>query len=221
MSKSFQFDILSPQWLVRRSTDQRLQRLLSTAEEWKAIVFSRDFLNDRRPQRPGWKAVNGISVTYRTRGSTNACLRYHPLRYELYESSQLKPESNKMTEKKEKSDYQGQYKDSTIPNGHMKERIGGCYRWVKEISHSCHRFDVDWGMLANSILRHPLLVLEYFYFQPKESGSPSSSAITKGRFRYFEKTGLLKMSQTRLIKIDIAVTVLSCRVEGNRAWHDN
>ena len=29
------------------------------------------------------------------------------------------------------------------------------------------------------------------------------------------------MSQTQLIKIDIAVTVLSCRVEGNRAWHDN
>ena len=68
-------------------------------------------------------------------------------------------------------------------------------------------------MLANSILGHPLLVLEYFYFQPKESGSPSSSPITKGRFRYFEKTGLLKMSQTRLIKIDIAITVLSCRVE--------
>ena len=76
-------------------------------------------------------------------------------------------------------------------------------------------------MPANSILSYPRLVLEYFYFQPKESGSPSSSAITKGRFRYFEKTGLLKMSQDRLIKIDIALTVLSCRVEGDRAWHDN
>ena len=110
-------------------------------------------------------------------------------------------------------------KDSA--SGEKKLRKGRWYCGVKDISHSCHRFDVDWGMLANSILRHPLLVLEYFYFQPKESGSPSSSAITKGRFRYFEKTGLLKMSQERLIRIDIALTVLSCRVEGDRAWHDN
>ena len=29
------------------------------------------------------------------------------------------------------------------------------------------------------------------------------------------------MSQARLIRIDIAVTGLSCRVEGDRAWHDN
>ena len=132
-----------------------------------------------------------------------------------YESSQLKPKSNTMAEKKEKFSYQGRCKRR------KKFGKGIWYCGVKDISHSCHRFDVDWGMLANSILRHPLLVLEYFYFQPKESGSPSSSAITKGRFRYFEKTGLLKMSQTRLIKIDIAVTVLSCRVEGDRAWHDN
>ena len=78
-------------------------------------------------------------------------------------------------------------------------------------------------MLANSILKHSLLVLEYFYFQAKESGSPSSSAITNGSFRYFEKTGPLKMSQARLTKIDIALTVfiVSCRVEGDRARHDN
>ena len=102
-----------------------------------------------------------------------------------YESSELKPESNKMTEKKEKFGYQGQYKRrKKIPNGHMNERIGGWYRGVKEISHSCRRFDVDCMRNAvNSILKHPFLVLEYFYFQPKESGSPSSSAITKGRFR--------------------------------------
>ena len=110
-------------------------------------------------------------------------------------------------------------KDSA--SGEKKLRKGRWYCGVKDISHSCHRFDVHWGMLANSILRHPLLVLECFCFQHKESGSPSSSAITKGRFRYFEKTGLLKMSQERLIRIDIALTVLSCRVEGDRAWHDN
>ena len=131
-----------------------------------------------------------------------------------YESSQLKPKSNKMAGKKEKFGYQGQCKRR------KKFRKGRWYRGVKDVCVIDSTY-IDWGMLANSILRHPLLVLEYFYFQPKESGSPSSSAITKGRFRYFEKTGLLKMSQTRLIKIDIAVTVLSCRVEGNRAWHDN
>ena len=209
MSKSFHFDILYPRWLHLRSTDPRLQRLLQRPKiEWKVIVFSRDFLIDRRP---GWKAVDGISVvTYRTRESTTACLRSSRLKISV-----MNPKSNKMAEKKEKFGYEGQCKRR------KKFRKGIWYRGVKEISHSCHRFDVDWGMLANSILRHPLLVLEYFYFQPKESGSPSSSAITKGRFRYFEKTGLLKMSQTRLIKIDIAITVLSCRVEGNRAWHDN
>ena len=129
-----------------------------------------------------------------------------------YESSQLKPKSNKMAEKKEKFGYQGQCKRR------KKFRKGRWYREVKEISHSCHRFDVDWGMLANSILRYSLLVLEYFYFQPKESGSPSSSAITKGRFRYFDKTGLLKMSQARLTKIDITLfsnsihSIVSCGI---------
>ena len=43
-----------------------------------------------------------------------------------YESSQLKPEINKMTEKKEKSGYQRTVQAAKkIPNGHMKERIGG------------------------------------------------------------------------------------------------
>ena len=93
--KSFQFDILSPQWLDRRSTDQRLQRLLSTAEEWKAIVFSRDFLNDRRRTAPESQLLLVCAIT---------------LKDMSYESSQLKPEINKMTEKKEKSGYQGQYK---------------------------------------------------------------------------------------------------------------
>ena len=119
-----------------------------------------------------------------------------------YESSQLKPKSNTMAEKRKSS----VIKDSA--SGEKKLRKGRWYCGVKDISHSCHRFDVDWGMLANSILRHPLLVLECFCFQHKESGSPSSSAITKGRFRYFEKTGLLKMSQARLTKIDIALTVV-------------
>ena len=45
VSKSFQFDILSPQWLDLRSTDPRLQRLLPTAEDRMKgdCVFARFF----------------------------------------------------------------------------------------------------------------------------------------------------------------------------------
>ena len=72
-------------------------------------MFSRDFLNDRRPQDPDERH----STVFPSRTAPESQLLLVcaiTLKDMSYESSQLKPEINKMTEKKEKSGYQGQYK---------------------------------------------------------------------------------------------------------------